>query len=43
MKWNVNGYAAIEGDRRQILVKERLKHDDFITLFKESSEDGILA
>ena len=43
VQWDVYGFSGVKGDRRKILVEERLEHDDFVTLFKESSEHRILS
>ena len=46
MRWwvkrDVNRFAPVEGDRREVLVEEWFKHNYFITLFQKGHEYRIL-
>lgn len=39
---NVDGDAAVERDRGQVLIEERLEHDDLVALLEEGDEDRVL-
>lgn len=40
---NVDGDAAIERDRGQVLIEERLEHDDLVALLEKGDEDRVLS
>lgn len=42
MQGDIYRFSTVKCDGRQILVKERLEHDDFISMFQESREDRVL-
>jgi hypothetical protein len=37
------GHTAVEGDVRDVLVEERLHHDDFVTSIEKGSQEGVNA
>ena len=39
---NINGFSAVEGNGRKVLVKERLEHNDLIALVQEGGEYRVL-
>lgn len=39
---NINGFSAVEGDRRKVLIEERLEHDDLVALLQERGEYRVL-
>ena len=43
MKGNVNWDPTIEGDRREVLVEERFKHDHLVSLLQERDENRVLS
>ncbi len=43
MEGNVDRDTTVERYRGEILIEERLKHDDLIALFEKSDEDRVLA
>lgn len=40
---NVDAFAAVEHNRCEILVEERLEQNDFVPLVEERGKDGVLA
>jgi len=42
MQGDIYGLSTVECDGRQILIKEGFEHNDFISMFQESREDGVL-
>ena len=42
MQWNINGFSTVEGDRRKVLIEERLEHDDLVALLQERGEYRVL-
>ena len=43
MQGHVDRDAAVEGNRREVLIKEGLEHDNLIALLQECYEDGVLS
>lgn len=42
MQGNINGFSAIESDRRKVLIEEGLEHYDLVALLQERGEYRVL-
>lgn len=42
MQGDINGFSAVESNRRKVLIKERLEHDDLVALVQEGGEYRVL-
>lgn len=42
MQGNIDGFSAVEGNGRKVLIEEGLEHDDLVALFQEGSEYRVL-
>jgi hypothetical protein len=43
VEWDVDRFAALKCHRGQVLVEERLEHDDLVTLLEKRGEHRVLA
>ena len=42
VQWDIDALSLVEDDGGQVLVEERLKHDDLVSWVEEGGEDGVL-